>query len=113
MQGTGKFIHMQMRLYRAMIKQLLQSAGCWFMGEVILVFKILPKSPEGFEKIKKQLENLNPQRIEEEPIAFGLKAIKLTVIVPDAEGEQDKIENKIRQIDGVGEVEVLRASRSL
>jgi len=83
------------------------------MGDVIIVYKILPASPEKFGHVKAGLENLNPKRLEEEPIGFGLSALKFTTIIPDAGGKQDELEEKIRSIDGVGEIEVLRASRSM
>lgn len=84
-----------------------------FMGDVIIVLKILPESPEKFGKIKEELEKLNPKRLEEEEIGFGLSALKFTTIIPDAGGKQDELEEKIRSIDGVGEIEVLRCSRSM
>lgn len=83
------------------------------MGEVIIVLKIMPGDPAKLEQIKEGLEKLNPKRIEEEPIGFGVSAIKFTTIIPDAGGEQDKLEEEVRKIDGVGEIEVLQASRSL
>ena len=83
------------------------------MGDVILVIRVLPKDPESFEKVKSALETLDPKRLEDEPIAFGLKALKVTFMVPDEGGHQDKLENKIKSIEGVGEFEVIQASRSL
>ena len=83
------------------------------MGEVIVVYKILPESPEKLEQVKKGLQKLNPKRLEEEPIGFGLSAIKFTTMIPDAGGYQDELEEKIRSVKGVGEIECLRASRSM
>ncbi|UCD07044.1 MAG: elongation factor 1-beta [Candidatus Aenigmatarchaeota archaeon] len=83
------------------------------MGEVICVFRILPKSPEMFDQVKEALEKLDPNRIEEEPIAFGLKAIKFTKIIPDVGGAQDKLENQIRSTEGVDNIETLKISRCL
>ncbi len=83
------------------------------MGEVICVFRIMPESPEKFEEIKKALEELKPDRLEEEPIAFGLKALKFTKVIPDESGTQDELENKLESIDGIQSVETLTVSRSL
>lgn len=83
------------------------------MGKVILVFKVLPEDMKMFDRIKEEIAKLKPERIEEDPIAFGLKALQLTFIVPDEGGVQDKLENKIRAVKGVSDLEVLRASRSL
>jgi len=83
------------------------------MGEVILVLRILPKSPDALSSVKAELEKLKPERLEEEPIGFGVSALKFTKIIPDAGGEQEKIENAIKAIQGVGDVEVIMASRAL
>jgi len=83
------------------------------MGSVIIVLKVMPAEPGKLEQVKKGLEALNPKRIEEDPIGFGLVALKFTTIIPDEGGTQDALEDKIKAIDGVGEIEVLQASRSL
>jgi len=83
------------------------------MGDVIVVFRITPESMEVFEKLKKELEKLKPQRLEEEPIAFGLKAWKFTKLVPDEEGELSKLEEKLMKIKGVQTVDTIEISRSL
>ena len=78
-----------------------------------MVYKVLPESPDKAEQVKSGLQGLNPQRLEEEPIGFGLVAFKFTIIIPDEGGSQDELEEKIKSIDGVSEIEVLRASRSM
>lgn len=83
------------------------------MGDVIVVFRVMPTQMENFESIKKDLEKLNPQRLEEEPIAFGLKAIKFTKLIPDAEGEITNLEKELREIKNVKDIETLTVSRSL
>jgi elongation factor 1-beta len=83
------------------------------MGEVIIVIKVLPKDPAKLESVKEGLQKLNPKRMEEEPIGFGLSAVIFTTIIPDEGGKQDELEESIRKIDGVGEFEVIRASRAM
>ncbi|MHA1743103.1 MAG: elongation factor 1-beta, partial [Candidatus Heimdallarchaeota archaeon] len=61
------------------------------------------------EKIKSAI---NPEKIEREPIAFGLVALHVAKFVPDAGGEVEKIEKKLKEIEEVGEVEVTGISRS-
>lgn len=85
------------------------------MGEVIVSFKVMPADininlNELEERIKKEI---SPQKIEREPIAFGLVALKVTKLVPEESGELEKIENRIKSLEGVGEVEVVEISRSL
>ena len=83
------------------------------MGDVICVFRIMPSEPGKFDSVKKSLEELKPERLEEEPIAFGLKALKFTKVIPDGSGEMEKLENSLDSIDGVDNVETLTVSRSL
>ena len=83
------------------------------MGSVIVVIRIMPNGPENIEEIKAEAKKLSPQRLEEEPIAFGIKAIKFTTIIPDAEGELDRLENKLRSIKNIHNIDVLTVSRSL
>jgi elongation factor 1-beta len=46
-----------------------------------------------------------------EPIAFGLKAILGDFLLDDAEGQMDKLEESIKSIEGVGQIEVTNISR--
>ena len=85
------------------------------MGEVIVTFKIMPKAVEtNLDELENKIkEEIRPERMEREPIAFGLVALKVTKLVPEASGELEKVENKLKSIEGVGEVEVVEVSRSL
>ena len=84
------------------------------MGEVVAVIKVMPESPEAFDKVKSAIEgSIKAERIEEEPIAFGLKAIKITVVVKDEEGGTEAIEDKLRSIEGVSDVQVVDLGRLL
>jgi elongation factor 1-beta len=46
-----------------------------------------------------------------EPIAFGLNAIIADFLLDDSEGQMDKLEESIKRIEGVGEIEVTNISR--
>jgi len=85
------------------------------MGEVIVGLKILPKTVEvDLDKLEEKIENaIKPEKISREPIAFGLVAIHAVKIVPDAGGEIENLENKLKEIEEVGEVEVTGITRSL
>jgi translation elongation factor aEF-1 beta len=83
------------------------------MGDVIVVFQVIPDDMGNFEKVGEELKKLKPQRLEEEPIAFGLKAWKFTKLIPDAEGTLPKLEEDIAKIDHVQSSETVAVSRSL
>lgn len=83
------------------------------MGDVILVYKVLPADPAGLAKVKKALEAIGAKRIEEEPIGFGIVSLKVTAIVPDESGVQDAFEEKLGSVKGVQSFELLAYSRSL
>ncbi len=83
------------------------------MGDVIIVFRIIPEGIEKFDQVKESLEGMKPQRLEEEEVAFGLKALVFTKIVPDEEGGLSKLEEKLQAIEGVQTCETVTISRSL
>jgi elongation factor 1-beta len=83
------------------------------MGNVALILRVMPESPEvDLEELKKQIRIMLPgvKDIQEEPIGFGLKALKLAAIVSDQGGETDAIENKLNGIKGVERAEIVELS---
>jgi elongation factor 1-beta len=80
------------------------------MGTVAVTLKVMPESPTvDLEKIKseirKKIKNVRIKGIEEKPVAFGLKLLEILLILPDAKGGTDAIEEEIRSIKGVASVE--------
>ena len=86
-----------------------------FMAQVIVTFKIMPADGDtNIDQLEKNVkEKLKPERISREPIAFGIVAVIATKLIDEVEGEMDRIENLIKSIDGVGEVEITEVSRSM
>jgi elongation factor 1-beta len=83
------------------------------MGSVAVIMKVMPESPEvNLEQLKKALREKLPgiQDIKEEPIGFGLKAIKFVAIVNDAGGETDALETSIGAIPGVERAEIIEVT---
>jgi elongation factor 1-beta len=83
------------------------------MGSVAVIVRVMPESPEiNLEELKKALKAKLPgiQEIQEEPIGFGLKALKLAAIVNDAGGETDAIEQSLNQIAGVERAEIIEVT---
>ncbi len=85
------------------------------MGSVIVTFRIMPESVEvDLDSLEKEIKSeIKPQRIQRVPIAFGLNAIQIIKLVEEKEGEMDRITDKIKNIKGVKEVEVVGLTRSL
>ena len=77
------------------------------MGKVAMSIKVMPTSVEvDIEKIGKEIKkHLEVKDLKIEPIAFGLKALKVLVLLDDAEGSE-KVEKILSSIKGVGEIEI-------
>jgi elongation factor 1-beta len=80
------------------------------MGSVALILRVMPVSPEVdltmlTDQIREKVPGLMDVR--EEPIGFGLKALKIAVIVGDDAGESDTVESEINAIDGVERAEII------
>lgn len=89
------------------------------MAKIVAKFRVFPESVEvDLEKLRNRIEESLPEgsRVErsgEEPIAFGLKALIVDVSMPeDVEGMMDRVENALRRVEGVGEVQVLAVTRA-
>lgn len=85
------------------------------MSEVIVYFRVLPADSESdLSSIETKIrEKVRLNAVEKEPLAFGLFALKVTAVVEDEEGGTDRVEEYIRSIEGVGEVEITGISRAL
>ncbi|MBI2663081.1 elongation factor 1-beta [Candidatus Woesearchaeota archaeon] len=90
------------------------------MANVVITFKIMLESPEtDIDSVKDEaiskIEDygVHVGKTEIEPIAFGLKAIKLICIMDESKGGTDDLEDQIREIDGVNSVEVVDVRRAV
>ena len=88
------------------------------MARLVARIKILPAEAETnldgvLESLKKSVpEGMEIKAHAKEPIAFGLHAIVGDFMLDDAEGQMDKLEDAIKGISGVGEIEVMNISRA-
>lgn len=83
------------------------------MGGVAVILRVMPESPEvNIEDLKKALKQKLPsiQEIKEEPIGFGLKALKVLAVVNDAGGETDAVEKMLNEVDGVERAEIIEVT---
>ena len=77
------------------------------MGEVVVMFKIMPAEVDKYDTMKQKVIDLvKPEKIDEEYVAFGLKALKITLVLQDAKGGTDELEKKLTTIPEVGSVEL-------
>jgi translation elongation factor aEF-1 beta len=68
--------------------------------------KVFPEDMDKFESIKKAIqEKIKPANIQEEPVAFGFKVLKVTIVRDDKEGMGD-VEEQVRAIPGVSQAEI-------
>lgn len=81
------------------------------MGDVAVILKIMPESPEvDLEALKAAIKEKYPgtQDIVEEPIGFGLVAIKVAIVIPDGSaGASDEAEAVLASIEGVQSAEIV------
>ena len=80
------------------------------MGFVVAKIKIMPKDMESFEDLKASLKG-QVEVMEEELIAFGMKALLVLFKMEDEGGAQDKIEEKLRSNPLVSSYEVMSVGR--
>lgn len=94
------------------------------MATAVVTVKIMPESPEVdlnqiTEKVQAVIREFTErddpadQKVEIEPVAFGLKAIKIIFAMDEAKGSPDAIEDKITSIEGVQSFEVIDVRRAI
>lgn len=77
------------------------------MGQVAITLKVMPESPEvDINRLKEEIRNsVDVKEIREEPIGFGLVALKVLIVLQDSTGGTDMIEKSISEISGVASVD--------
>lgn len=81
------------------------------MGDVQVKFKVMPEEADDSASIEAAVESAVPDgaelvATETEPVAFGLEAVMVTVVVSDSEGGSDAVEKELSGIGGVQSVQV-------
>jgi elongation factor 1-beta len=88
------------------------------MARLLLRAKILPTGTEtDLDSVAKKIsstlkDGILLSKYTKEPLAFGLYFINAEFSLEDKDGQMDSLENTIRAVEGVGEFEVLGASRA-
>ena len=87
------------------------------MSRLVARIKILPAEADtDLNRLVNTLNDQIPQGMElkahaTEPIAFGVNAILGDFLIDDEEGQMDKLEESIKNTEGVGEIDVVSVSR--
>lgn len=82
------------------------------LGKVLALLKVMPTGVDiDLENLKNELRNVMPPEatlrgVKEEPIAFGLVALKVSIVLEDVAGGTDAIENAFLELEDVSEVQV-------
>ncbi len=91
------------------------------MAKVVVTLKVLPEGPDSnLEAIRKSVDEeikkftgRKADKVEVEPVAFGIKALKMVFLMEEQLGSTEPLEERISKIPGVSSVEVVDVRRAL
>ena len=87
------------------------------MTNVVVTFKIMPDSPDrDINELKQKVGDALSKfgkiyKDKVEPIAFGLNALIFSVVTPEKEGGTEPLENAVKEIEGISDVQVTDVTR--
>lgn len=87
------------------------------MSKLVARIKMLPsESDADIDSIPKILKETLPEGFKllahkKEPLAFGLYSLLADFTLDDSEGQMELLEETIRKVEAVGEIEVINVSR--
>ena len=83
------------------------------MGEVGLQYRVLPEGLEvDLKKLEEDIKKALPEgaklrAAEQRPLAFGLKALHVLIVMDDKKGGAEQVETAIAGVTGVQSVEIV------
>ena len=91
------------------------------MANVVVTVKIMPESPDvDLTKLEADAKQKIAEyagegetKTEIEPIAFGLKAVKILFVVDEAKGSPDPVAESIAELDGANSAEIVDVRRAV
>ncbi|MBI2564393.1 elongation factor 1-beta [Candidatus Woesearchaeota archaeon] len=92
------------------------------MSRVVVTLKVMPTSPDvdldsisekAVKEVKEfaEIKDDESLRVEQKPVAFGLKEIVIMFAMNESKGDTEKLEKKISLLEGVSSVEVTDVRR--
>lgn len=91
------------------------------MANIVITVKIMPESPEiDLTKIEEEAKKIivefageGDTKSEQEPVAFGLKALKIIFVMDESKGSPDPVAEKITNMEGVNSAEIVDVRRAI
>lgn len=90
------------------------------MAQVVVTLKIMPESPKtDLKAIEKKATKLIAEfkgevgKVEQVPVAFGIKSLNLFFVMDEDIGSTEALENDVKQIEGVNSVDVIDVRRAI
>lgn len=90
------------------------------MAQIIITLRVMPESPDvNLESLVEEISSIisaeqgSVMGTEEEPIGFGIKALRVTFSRSEDLGSTDAIEEKVAGMTGVESAEAVDARRAL
>ncbi len=81
---------------------------------VALQMKVYIEDPSKIESVKSAINGLEQVKVEkilEEDVGFGIKILRVVFLMNDAEGGADALEEKVKNLENVSQVEVESVGR--
>ena len=91
------------------------------MTNAVITVKIMPQSPEvdlgkvegEAKKVIADFAGEGETKSEQEPVAFGLKALKIIFVMDESKGSPDPVAEKITALEGVNSAEIVDVRRAI
>lgn len=87
------------------------------MSRLIVRIKVLPEDvTTDLDKLSDEINKSLPdgitiKAVRKDPIAFGLNALLIDFAMEDKEGQMDKLEDGLKNKEGVSEIQIMNLSR--
>ena len=82
------------------------------MGKVAMVYNVMLDDMDRMDEVKSNIEKMEGWlRSEIEEVGMGIKTLKVTFVRDETDGVSDALENELRNVDGVMEIDMLEMSR--